>query len=147
MQTLKFHKNGFTLIEILIVIIIVGVLAGLAVPVYQAQVLQTYKIEAIRHLTATRHALLRFYAQNGTYSTVNFSVGGCNLDYCVQSLTNGGQTGHFTYVLGINIPMELWEVTAYGNDLPGGPTSSDTVSINQAGFLGGTMMAGWDNGV
>ena len=43
-------NSGFTLIEILTVIVILGVLAGLAVPVYVGQVEKARGSEAIDHL-------------------------------------------------------------------------------------------------
>ena len=61
------NKRGFTLLEILIAIIIIAVLAGLAVPMYKAQVDKARAAEAIRILGDIRRSMTRHYVVNGTY--------------------------------------------------------------------------------
>ncbi len=135
----RANQKGFTLIEILIVIIIVGVLAGLAVPVYQAQVTRAYRQEALQALGTTREALLRYFAQNnGTYVGADVSAGGCNLDYCPNAAASGGQTKYFTYTIG-NLDATTFTLTATGNGTGNGPTNAQTVTLNQAGTVGGTL--------
>lgn len=127
------NQKGFTLIEILIVIIIVGVLAGLAVPVYQAQVQRSYRQEALQALGTTRESLLRYYSQNsGTYVGATLA----NIDYNPNTAV-AGQTVHFVYTLPAPA-AGTFTLTATRNAVDGGDGAS-TVTINQAGTVGGTL--------
>jgi prepilin-type N-terminal cleavage/methylation domain-containing protein len=133
------NQKGFTLIEILIVIIIVGVLAGLAVPVYQAQVVRAYRQEALQTMGTTRESLMRYFAQNnGTYVGADITAAGCNLDYCPNAAAAGGQTRYFTYTLG-NLGAATFTLTATGNGTGNGPTAAQNVTLNQAGTVGGNL--------
>ena len=61
-------KKGFTLVELLVVALIVGVLAGIALPQYQKAV---KKSELARYMTAVRaleNAEKAYFLANGTYT-------------------------------------------------------------------------------
>lgn len=128
----KMNKKGFTLLEVLIVIIIVGVLAGLAIPVYQAQVQRSYQQEALQHLGTTREAMLRYFAQNGTFVGADIDAGSCNLDYCPNT-ASAGQALHFSYGLA-NLAAAAYDITATRNAVAGGDGAS-TVAVDEAGTI------------
>lgn len=65
------HKNGFTLVELMIVIVIVGVLAAIAVPIYTNNVKKAKMSEADAALGTIRTQLRISYAENGVYPTVD----------------------------------------------------------------------------
>jgi len=60
------HKKGFTLLELLIVVIILGVLASIALPQYVATIEKARSGEAVINIGAIRVALDRYWYQNGT---------------------------------------------------------------------------------
>ena len=65
---LKNHKSGFTLLEIIIVIIIVGVLASLALPRFFSTVEFSKSTEGLMSLSALRDSMERCYLGSaGTY--------------------------------------------------------------------------------
>lgn len=67
-QTMRFRMQGVTLIELVVVIVIVGILASIAVPTYQQYVLRTHRVEAKTALMNLAAAQEKFYLQNNTYA-------------------------------------------------------------------------------
>lgn len=66
---MKSHTKsvGFTLIEILMTMTIVGVLAGVAFPAYQGQVRKARRADAEGALLSFANAMERFFTANNTY--------------------------------------------------------------------------------
>ncbi|MCG8608685.1 prepilin-type N-terminal cleavage/methylation domain-containing protein [bacterium] len=62
-------RHGFTLVELMITVVIVGILAAVAVPIYQANVKRAKASEADAALGSVRTALRVYYAENGSYPT------------------------------------------------------------------------------
>ncbi|PIS27453.1 MAG: methylation site containing protein [Candidatus Marinimicrobia bacterium CG08_land_8_20_14_0_20_45_22] len=67
----NFFKNqaGFTLVELMIVIVIVGILAAVAVPIYQSNVSKAKMTECDAAMGTIRTALRVYYAGNSVYPT------------------------------------------------------------------------------
>ncbi|WP_455208151.1 type IV pilin protein [Kaarinaea lacus] len=70
----KSHKNikcrnstGFTLVELMIVIVIVSLLAMVAVPSYNKSVTKARRADAQSSLSNLAGAMERFFTENGTY--------------------------------------------------------------------------------
>ncbi len=64
--------KGFTLIELMIVVIIIGILAAVAIPMYQVVPERSRATEAVAGLDSVRNALRVYYAEHGSYSNVSF---------------------------------------------------------------------------
>ncbi len=63
------RKNtGFTLIELMITVAIVGILGAIAYPSYMEYVKRTHRAEIAGAMTEAAQQLERFYSQNGQYS-------------------------------------------------------------------------------
>lgn len=60
-----FNRKGFTLLELLIVVIIIGVLATIALPQYTQTIEKARSGEAVINIGSIRVALDRYWYQNG----------------------------------------------------------------------------------
>ena len=67
MKNLKKYLNGFTLVEILIVVVIVGILAAIAIPTYYSYVKKGYATEAKTQLKSIVQAADMYYSERGEY--------------------------------------------------------------------------------
>ena len=63
------RSRGFTLIEMMIAVAIIGILAGIAIAQYQAYVARSQVAEAVSLLTGAKTQVEDFAAQNGTLPT------------------------------------------------------------------------------
>jgi prepilin-type N-terminal cleavage/methylation domain-containing protein len=71
MQHFRFRQHigkGFTLVELAVVIVIVGVLATFGVPRFLKSVERSKATEAFAYLSAVREAQERYHAREGTYA-------------------------------------------------------------------------------
>lgn len=68
------HGRGFSLIELLIVMVIVSVLAMIAVPSYQASVIKSRRADGRVLLNDTAQRLERCYSQFGAYNAADCAI-------------------------------------------------------------------------
>ncbi len=67
---MKIAKYGFTLVELLVVVLIIGILASIALPQYQLAVGKAQASQAVVMVTAMHDALERYYLSHGDYPAV-----------------------------------------------------------------------------
>ena len=65
----RSQSKGFTLIELMVVVLVAGILAVIAVPSYRAFLLRSHRVEATAALLKLSAAQEQFYLQNNTYTT------------------------------------------------------------------------------
>lgn len=108
--------SGFTLIEIMIVVAIVGILAAIAVPMYTDHIRRTQLVEAHTGLSDLRVRMEQFYQDNRTYD-------GAGLDNCGAA---GPAATNFTF--NCRSLGQTYTATATGS---GGRATGFTFTVNE----------------
>jgi type IV pilus assembly protein PilE len=95
--------RGFTLLEVLITVVIVGVLALIAYPSYQNQVQKARRAEGKSAILAAAVQMERYFTERNTYATATLGSSGV---YASRS-----EHGYYTLSLG-NLGTNSYTLTA-----------------------------------
>jgi|APSaa5957512622_1039677.scaffolds.fasta_scaffold00909_14 type IV pilus assembly protein PilE len=71
---LNFRERGFTLIELIIALAIVALLAAVALPSYESQLIQTRRSDGTTALTSFAQRMERYFLEQGSYSGATTSL-------------------------------------------------------------------------
>lgn len=121
-------QRGFTLVELLIVVAIIGILAAVAVPAYSNYVTRAKIPEATSNLATLRVAMEQYYQDNKRYD----NAGVCGVT--MPTATN------FTFacVPGV-VPSQTYIITATGNNP--GPMNGYSYTIDETNDKTSTIVA------
>lgn len=111
-------RKGFTLIELMIVVVIISILSALAIPSYQRYVLRTHRKDAMSALQGLAQAMERYYVQhNNTY--IGADTGGVPNFFASTSPTDGGTARYNLRITGATASaytLQAQPVGAQAND-------------------------------
>jgi prepilin-type N-terminal cleavage/methylation domain-containing protein len=120
------NQQGFTLVELSVVIVIIGVLAAFGVPKFKNAVERSKAAEAFNYLSALRESQERYQARQGTYAAdpTNLDISIPTLKYFILGTVQAGAT---------NSLEDSWTLTLTRSGSSGG-YGPYTVTFTQDGY-------------
>ncbi|NVM89224.1 type IV pilus assembly protein PilE [Variovorax sp. SG517] len=132
---------GFTLIEIMITVVIIGVLAAIAIPSYQDYVRRGYVVDATNGLATMQANMERYFQDNRTYKKVSATI----MPPCDAGVTASQRTfGNFVISCATIVPTDTtFTLVATGS----GPANGAVYTITEQNVRATTGMptawSGW----
>jgi len=118
------NKKGFTLVEVLIVVIIIGILAAIGIPQFTATIEKAKGGEARAGLGYIQTGEKIYFAENEKYTT---TLADLDVTLTTKYWSFSITTGTGTY-------------TATASRIGGGTTSGQTLTMTEAGTIAGNWI-------
>ena len=115
-------QKGFTLIELMIVVAIIGILSMFALPAYQDYTKRTYVAEGIALSTGAKMAATEYYSTEGKWPLDNAAAG------IAEPLEISGQSVHFVSIAGQDTGGDVRILIGYNGKVLGGTTTATVVT-------------------
>lgn len=139
-MTIQKKQKGFTLIELMIVVAIIGIISAIAYPSYQESVRKSNRADGKATLNDVAQRLQRCFTAYSSYAHASCAIG--------QTLSGGGSvnSGEGMYTITGNLTATTFALTAapVTGTSQAGDSKCTSLTLNQAGVEGATGTLGAD---
>ena len=131
--------DGFSLIELMVVVAVLGILASIAVPSYQDYVLRSKLVDAPSSLAQLRVSMEQYYQDNRSYdANPGEPTGTCGV------AVSGSDSKYFAYTCETSSSGDKFTITATGKSAGGADAFAYTVD-QQNNRQTTAMPSGWSS--
>lgn len=132
----KQLQQGFTLIELMIVVAIIGILAAIAIPAYQDYTIRAQVSEGMSLADGAKTAMAEFYNNRGYFPKANSSAG-----------LAGSQSIQGNYVSSVDVGTTQGTITVtYGNKANSAITNAATKTLTIRAVTANSGAVSWTCG-
>jgi len=117
---IKQYSNrlgGFTLIEVMIVVVVIALLAAIAIPSYSSYMLKSRRVDGVSFLTEVASEQIRFSSENNRFATTMAELG------YGEDATANSEEGFYTVSIATSNGNQSYVLTA--TPVASGPQAND----------------------
>lgn len=137
------NVGGFTLIEVMIVVAIVGLLAAIALPSYREQIAKSRRAEARTQLASAQMWMERFYAEHFSYLTATNGTA-MSAAFATQPFVVSPRQGDGTAMYNINVQSTVSSFTLTASPITTSSMAGDFCGTYTYTFTGRRSSSGSD---
>lgn len=128
----RFNAQGFTLIEMMIVVAIVAILAAIAMPSYQSHVVRSARVQAQAELLELSSLQEKIFLNSNAYCASVTTAYNATSTGGLGRASGKTNDGRYDLALDITTPSQTYVLTA--TPVSGGPQDGDgNISISESG--------------
>jgi type IV pilus assembly protein PilE len=127
-HAMKTTKNsGFTLIELMIVVVIIGVLAAIALPGYQNYTMQARRSDGLKQLLAIQLELEKWRANKPSYTS--------NIVDDLKFASTNSPDGHYSMSITLANDDQTYSITATPTGIQANDSACDPITLDHNGAI------------
>jgi type IV pilus assembly protein PilE len=133
------NQRGFTLIELIVTIAIISIIAGIAWPAFDNQLLKQKRKDAVAGLMIVNTAMQQCRSDNGSYADIDDCVTNAELEADPAKTDNISPDGRYDIAITITGGGSGFQITATKN--PANDNECTTLTLDHLGRKGHTGTA------